>query len=134
MKLNVLILFIFLFFIACDDVSFSPLIGKWQLKTVEKNGTTTPVDTVWYNFQSMSLFSLQIYLSKQDSYKEYAGFRTQEEKVLSIGMSCDEEGFTEILTYSDWHDRHRSFTIVNLSRRRLVLQSEEGYVYSFIKF
>ena len=118
-----------LFFIACDNVTFSPLVGKWQLKTVEKNGEITPVDTVWYNFQSLSIFSLQIYSPQKGNYSSYTGTRTQQEKIVSITVAND-----GIVNYSDWNSTSRSFTIVRMNRQRLLLQSEEGYLYSFIKF
>ena len=127
-------LFIFLFimslFVACDNVTLNPLLGKWQLKTVEKNGEiTNPVDTVWYNFQSKSIFSIQIYQPQQDRYREFVGLRTQKDNVISIGLI--EEG---ALVFSDWNSTNRSFTIVNINRRRLLLESEEGYRYSFDNF
>jgi len=123
------ILFCLFAFVACDNVTFSPLVGKWQLKTVEKNGVVIPVDTVWYNFQSISLFSLQIYQPQKDNYLSFEGVRTQEDKVVSITI------FDEIvLAHSDWNNINRSFSIVDMNRRRLQLQSEEGHLYSFIKF
>ena len=134
MKNYCLILFSFLLFVACDNVTFSPIVGKWQLKTIEKNGDITPVDTVWYNFQSISLFSIQIYVSQQDTFIQFFGVRIEEEKELSIRMFCNTEEFIEMISLSDWTNRNRSFTIVHLNRRRLLLQSEEGHVYSFNKF
>ena len=120
---------LFLALMACDNVSFSPLIGKWQLQTVEKNGEITPVDTVWYNFQSISIFALQIYEPQGDQYRLFEGLRTQEDKTVSIQI------FNEaVVKFSDWNSINRSFTIDKLNRRRLALRSEEGYIYSFIKF
>jgi hypothetical protein len=116
--------------VACDNVSFSPLIGKWQLKTVEKSGEIVPVDTVWYNFQSISIFSLQIYVPQSDVYVEYIGFRTQEDDVVSIRL--EDESVTAF--HPDWKSVNRSFTIEKVNRKSLLLRSEEGYVYSFIKF
>ena len=129
MRYLFVLLFGLLLLVACDNVTFSPLVGKWQLKTVEKNGEITQVDTVWYNFQSMSIFSLQIYKPAQDSYLQYEGLRTQEDKVLSIKIF--DEG---VIQLSDWNNTSRSFTINSMNRRRLLLQSEEGFLYSFIKF
>ena len=126
--------FIFLFiislFVGCDNVTLNPLLGKWQLKTVEKNGEiTNPVDTVWYNFQSQSIFSIQIYDPQQNRYREFVGLRKQEDKVISISLI--DEG---AIAFSDWNSINRSFTIININRRRLLLQSEEGYRYSFDNF
>ncbi len=120
----------FLLSVACDDVTFSPLVGKWQLRTVEKFGVIIPVDTVWYNFQSLSIFSMQVNITR-DSFMAFPGMRTQDDKTISI-IITENQAF--ISRYSDWSSDRRSFTLVSLSRRRLVLQSEEGYNYSFNKF
>jgi hypothetical protein len=124
-------MFIFFIFTACDNVSFSPLIGKWQLKTIEKNGEIMPVDTVWYNFQSISIFSLQIYTPHSNEYLwPLIGFRTQEDDVVSIRL--EDEWVANF--YPDWNSVNRSFTIEKVNRKNLLLRSEEGYLYSFIKF
>ena len=129
MKRSCIFFILLLLMIACENVTFSPLVGKWQLKTVEKNGKMESVDTVWYNFQSKSIFSIQIYAPLQDRFREYVGLRTQEEKVMSIKLND-----IAVINYSDWNSENRSFTIVNMDRRRLLLKSEEGYLYSFNKY
>jgi len=130
MRIWFVFLFIMSIFVGCDNVTLNPLLGKWQLKTVEKNGEiTNPVDTVWYNFQSRSLFSIQIYEPQQNRYREFVGLRTQEDKVISITLFD-----VDAITFSDWNSINRSFTIININRRRLLLQSEEGYRYSFENF
>ncbi|MDR0572502.1 MAG: lipocalin-like domain-containing protein [Tannerella sp.] len=129
MKKSVFIFFTFLFFIACDNIPHSPLIGKWQLKTVEKNGEKTLVDTVWYNFQSESVFMLQVYRPQQDRVVAFFGLRTQDEDVISIKLESEAP-----VGYSDWEGATRSFTIDKVNNKKLMLRSEEGYRYSFIKF
>ncbi|MDR2679590.1 MAG: lipocalin-like domain-containing protein [Tannerella sp.] len=114
---------------ACDKVTTPALLGKWQLKTVEKNGVETAVDTVWYNFQSESVFLLQIYVPQRDNYLFFFGLRRQAENDLSIRLESDEG-----IGYSDWEGRERLFTIEKLDKKRLTLRSGEGYRYSFIKF
>ena len=128
MKRSYVLIFSLLTFISCDDVSFAPIVGKWQLKTVVKNGEITTVDTVWYNFQNLSIFSLQIYSPQNDRYADYVGVRTQEDNTLSIKI------LDGSFRYSDWNDTTRSFTIIKLNRRRMILQSEEGYLYTFNKY
>lgn len=124
------IFFVLLLFITtCNNVTFSPLVGKWQLKTIEKNGEIESVDTVWYNFQSKSIFSFQIYEPQQDRYRSYVGLRTQNDKVVSIKLQD-----VAVVNLSDWSSVNRSFTIINMNKRRLLLQSEEGYFYSFNKY
>jgi hypothetical protein len=104
-------------------------VGKWQLKTVEKEGVIIPVDTVWYNFQSISLFALQVYDPQKETYYAYEGVRTQEEDVVSIRMIAE-----WVVDNSDWILPSRSFTIEKVNKKQLRLLSEEGYRYSFIKF
>ena len=129
MKKFHLIYFAFILCFSCNDIPTSELIGKWQLKTVEKNGIETPVDTVWYNFQSEAIFSIQVYVPQQDTVYVLLGMRSQEGDVVSIELESE-----SYIDYSDWNSLNRSFTIDNVSRKKLVLSSEEGYIYSFIKF
>jgi PBP1b-binding outer membrane lipoprotein LpoB len=116
---------------ACSnvDVTTPKLVGKWQLKTVEKNGVITPVDTVWYNFQSESVFSIQVYVPQQDTILVLEGMKKQTDDVLSIQLNSETYN-----NYSDWNGIYRSFTIDKLNRKSLILRSEEEYLYVFKKF
>ena len=118
-----------LLFMSCENVTFSPLVGKWQLKSVEKNGETIAVDTIWYNFQSKSIFSLQIYSPHFDRYSSYVGMRVQHGDVVTIDLNDK-----TVVYHADWNNDVRSFTIEELNRKRLLFRSEEGYRYYFIKF
>ena len=129
MKYRYALWFAFLMMIACENVTFSPLVGKWQLKTVEKNGELIHVDTVWYNFQSKSVFALQIYKPHDDSYLLFNGMRTHDDKVVTIEMLNE-----TVVYYCDWDNPIRSFTIEKSNRKQLLLRSEEGSLYLFIKF
>ena len=129
MKNFCIIFFTCLLCAACNDIPTSELIGKWQLKTIEKNGVETPVDTVWYNFQSESVFSIQVYVPQQDAVFVLLGMRTQEGDIISIELESE-----SYIDYSDWSNVSRSFTIDKVGVKKLVLSSEEGYIYSFIKF
>ncbi|MDR3252641.1 MAG: lipocalin-like domain-containing protein [Tannerella sp.] len=133
--------FAFVALASCGDRMPSQLEGKWQLKTVERNGAVETVDTVWYNFQSQSIFGIQIYNPQKDTYLLLYGFKSQTDKQLSIEML--NMAHTDLYDWPvDWanvkpespNGPQRSFTIVNLSAKRLLLSSEEGYNYSFIKF
>ena len=116
----------------CDDFSHAPIIGKWQLKSVEREGTIiAPVDTVWYNFQSLSVFLLQVYEPSRDSVRMLHGLRKQEDNLISIKLQL----YWPIdLDYTDWETMERSFYIEHVTHQKLTLRSEEGYLYSFIKF
>jgi hypothetical protein len=129
MKKYSLTVLVFTLFMACDALTTPDLVGKWQLKTVEKNGVETVVDTVWYNFQSESVFMLQVYVPQRDTCLSLYGLKKQQENVLSIRLEFD-----DYIEYSDWSGRNRSFTIDRLNKKRLTLLSEDGSHYSFIKF
>ena len=129
MKNFFILFFILMFFIACDDVSTSRLAGKWQLKTVEKAGIETVVDTVWYNFQSESVFQYQYYVSQQDTFMLLLGLRSQQDNILYMELISE-----AYLDQTDWTGVNRSFTIEKLDKKNLILVSEEGYNYSFIRF
>ncbi|MDR1813667.1 MAG: lipocalin-like domain-containing protein [Tannerella sp.] len=126
---NCLIMMMFVAFSACDDITTSQLPGKWQLKTVEKNGAVTTVDTVWYNFQSESVFLLQFYMRQYDEYVSLYGMKVQEDNDLTIELVSD--AFLDLI---DWEERIRSFSIESLDSKKLTLRSEEGYLYSFNRF
>ena len=114
---------------ACDNEVTTPkLVGKWQLKTIEKNGVITPVDTVWYNFQSESVFSVQVFVAQEDTVWMTTGMKTQKDNVLTIEI---EEG--SYTGYLDWSNAIRSFSIEKLNKKNMILISEEEK-YSFIKF
>jgi hypothetical protein len=118
-----------LLFLSCSDVGDSPLKGKWQLKTVEREGVITSVDTVWYNFQSEALFSLQIYLVRQDTYVQPFGYRKEHGKILEIEMLSADH-----LEKTDWTDVKRTFTIEKCKEDELILTSEENNIYRFVRF
>jgi hypothetical protein len=99
------------------------------LKTVEKNGVNTIVDTVWYNFQSISLFSIQVYQSQTNNYVELWGFRTETDGKLNMEIRPE-----DTFELTDWTERTRTFAIDKCKGKTLILRSEEGYVYSFNKF
>jgi len=129
MKFWVGLLIAILLLIACDKETSPLLVGKWQLKTVEKNGEVSAIDTVWYNFQSESIFAFQIYESQYDRYLLFEGLRTQKNNEISIEL------FNKwIVNHSDWSGVKRSFVIDRINKNHLILRSEEGYLYSFIKF
>ncbi|MDR2146452.1 MAG: lipocalin-like domain-containing protein [Tannerella sp.] len=129
MKKFLIYIALILLTLSCTDIGNSPLKGKWQLKTIEKEGITTNVDTVWYNFQSESIFSIQIYNPRADSYYVIYGFREEIDQTLSIEIHYD-----ITLGYIDWTDRFRDFTIEKCTGKELILRGEEGNRYDFIRF
>lgn len=113
---------------ACDKMT-TDLEGKWLLKQIESKGTSTPVDTVWYNFQT-SLFMYQLYDTTTGKYDQAYGlnyFEGENEVKLELPEGA------AILPKTDWDSHIRVFKIEKVSRKELVLSSE-GKTYFFDKF
>ena len=125
---------IFLSLTACDKDINDQLKGKWQLKTVEDSGLLSPVDTVWYNFQSESLFMYQIYHPAVDTFSWTYGYKTQPESLMIrleiINWTILKEDF---LLFTDWEEPVRFFTVDKINRNRLILKSD-GKTYTFDRF
>ena len=125
---------IFLSIMACEKKISDQLKGKWQLRTIETSGHITPVDTVWYNFQSESLFMYQIYHPAADTFSWTYGFKTQLEshtiRLEIINWTILKDDF---LLFTDWEEPVRTFSVDQLNRNRLVLTSDDK-TYTFDKF
>ena len=125
---------IFLIFTACEKEISDQLKGKWQLKTIEESGHIEPVDTVWYNFQSESLFMYQIYHPAVDTFSWMYGYKTQPEsrmiRLEFINWTTLAEDF---LPFTDWEESVRVFTVDKLNRKRLILKSDNR-TYTFDRF
>lgn len=116
---------------ACDSFT-TEFEGKWQLTEVESAGHVTPVDTVWYNFQT-SLFQYQIYDRATDEYLVVHGYHAYEEGVLSLELFQSTEAEREFLSRTDWPTSTRSFTVEELSGKQLIL-ADDGKRYIFRKY
>lgn len=123
--------------LACSKDTPDKLYGKWQLREVmEAGGTSHPVDTVWYNFQT-SLFMYQFATVSDTSivYRQAYGFNTLEgEKDLLLELVDSYPiPVTDFLPYTDWTSARRSFTIEKVDGKELILSSEDRR-YIFRKF
>jgi len=125
---------LFLILTTCEKEVSDQLKGKWQLKTIEEAGQTTPVDTVWYNFQSESLFMYQIYHPAVDTFSWTYGFKTQPESYMIrleiINWTILKEDF---ILFTDWKEPVRTFMIDQINHKRLILKSDDK-TYIFNKF
>lgn len=130
---RVMVLLVSLFLLASCDKPERQLEGKWLLKEVEENGTVTPVDTVWYNFQT-SLFQYQIYVRANDTYRVCYGYKVMnDERSLDLELTFDYEGVLDFLPLTDWNSATRHFEIESLTGKELRL-SGDGKHYLFSKF
>ncbi len=116
---------------ACDSHT-TEFEGKWQLAEIEYAGNVTPVDTVWYNFQT-SLFQYQIYDRTTDQYLAVHGYHTYENGILSLDLFQSTEDERNFLKRTDWDSAQRSFSVEEISREKLIL-SDDGKRYIFRKF
>ncbi|MDR0756612.1 MAG: lipocalin-like domain-containing protein [Tannerella sp.] len=125
---------LWLFAVGCRNETSDMLKGKWQLKTVEQAGAVSTVDTVWYNFQSESLFMYQIYFAGKDSFVHQYGFKTQPEtRTLQLELISNPRSLKTFLPATDWEDGIRTFNVKKITGNRLVL-SGDGKEYVFIRF
>ena len=119
---------------ACSDDVADRLKGKWQLQTVEADGATQRVDTVWYNFQSESLFMYQIYQPATRRYIYTYGYKTQpDDRTLRLQLANYTLRVEQFLPFTDWPSGVRTFRVVHVDGRRLQLESD-GRLYSFRKY
>lgn len=116
---------------ACDSHT-TEFEGKWQLAEIEYAGNVTPVDTVWYNFQT-SLFQYQIYDRTTDQYLAVHGYHTYENGILSLDLFQSTEDERNFLERTDWDSAQRSFSVEEICREKLIL-SDDGKRYIFRKF
>lgn len=118
-------------FTACSKDENDKLEGKWQLRTVETEGQSIVVDTVFYNFQT-SLFMYQIYNSATDGMSRCYGYKEligQSELQLELVPDVD----PDFLKYTDWNDLTETFAIEKLTGSQLIL-SRDNKRYTFRKF
>jgi hypothetical protein len=138
MKKQPIYFFLLLIFVlyACSNEIDSRINGQWQLNTIEENGVTSRVDTVFYCFQEGALFVYTVLIPK--AYKEYfyyCGYANYpSENTVEISMPEDDGGPIDFqfITKSNWEERQKTFTVETIDSKRMVL-SEGGKRYSFRK-
>lgn len=118
-----------LLMMACSNDNESKLFGKWQMTESEFNGQVTKVDTIFYNFQH-ELFEYQIVSPDAGVNMSRFGFcKMPNAEQLDLELT-DGTGF---LQYTDWSSDKRTFTIDQISGKKLILSSD-GKRYYFHKF
>lgn len=121
--------------LACSEDTQDKLYGKWQLREViEAGGTSHPVDTVWYNFQT-SVFMYQVAVVSDTStvYHLAYGYNTVEGDSTVLLELVDPVPISEFLPYTDWPGARRSFTINKVDGKELILSADDK-CYIFRKF
>ena len=120
---------------ACSkDTTADRLKGKWQLQTVEAEGGRHRVDTVWYNFQSESLFMYQIYQPAARRYVYTYGYKTQpDDRTLRLQLANYTIKVKDFLPLTDWPSGVRTFRVEHVDGRQLRLESD-GRRYMFRRY
>lgn len=121
-----------LILLGCTPDRDTDLDGKWQLREVfEADGSSHPVDTVWYNFQN-TLFMYQLSRENEDGtlkYEHCYGYKYKKPN-RTISIELDNRSF---LHHTDWTDTERTFVIEKQKGTELILSSE-GKRYRFHRF
>jgi len=126
--------FLFLFLNGCEKEISDRLHGKWQLRTIEEAGHKTSVDTVWYNFQSESLFMYQIYHAHVDTFAWIYGYKTQPEThIIHLEMFNWTTLINDFLPFTDWKEPARTFSVEKINRKQLILKGDEK-TYTFDRY
>jgi hypothetical protein len=118
----------------CREEVGNQLKGKWQLESIEQNGNVVRVDTVWYNFQSESMFMYQIYRASTGKYIHQYGYKIQpDENTLQLELHSYARPVKDFLIFTDWEEQTRTFTVQKINGKQLILHSENK-TYTFIRF
>ena len=117
-------------FTACSNDLDHKIEGKWQLREVIQNGVTTPVDTVYYNFQN-ALFSYQIANGAPGTSTQVYGYKTEQKEGTELLLELTDLNFVQKRT--DWEGLLNLFTVEEVTKTKLTLKSA-GKTYQFKKF
>jgi hypothetical protein len=118
---------------SCEADLSDRLDGRWQMQTIESDGTVEHIDTIYYNFQT-SLFMYQIYSPANDSYSHCYGFKTIEpDNRILVELTAYPAASAQFIHRTDWESTTRRFVVEQLSASRLVLESD-GKRYVFRRF
>jgi len=115
---------------ACSDDIEYQIEGMWQLQTIEENGITSPVDTVFYSFMKGKVFSYTILITPDTARVFYGYIDALSEKEILINI--DDKYFQRLKGNSDWEESQRVFGIESINSRKMILSSERK-TYSFKK-
>ncbi len=124
---------------SCSDDIGHQINGQWQLKTVDENGVSTKVDTIFYSFQRGSIFSFTTLVNENEAWISYGYVNVLSDNQLLISMDTTKnaDGNYQIITHnfkelSGWNNLYNTFMVESIDGKNMVLSSE-GKIYSFKK-
>ena len=134
MKKIFLILICFLGLYACSDDVEDQMDGFWQLKTIEKDGEISQVDTVFYGFQRKALFSYTITspTDPNETILSYGYIQYPTENEILITMD-PRSVFYDFSTLTGWESTEEKFTIESVNSKNLILKNGNK-TYFFKRF
>ena len=143
MKKAGLFLLLLVFLVACSDEAKHRISGQWQLKTINRDGIVSQVDTVFYSFHLGTVFSVTLLQSPDIAMISYGYMEmlSEQDMMLSMDTTRADEGYficfaPEIVESFGWDVSNRYQQVYSIERidgNELVL-SNNGVVYSFNKY
>lgn len=126
----------------CSDEVEHRASGQWQLKTMEKEGVVSVVDTVFFAFQRGLIFSFTILTTPDEANVSYGYLEVPAENEFRVAMDTSRNEYGDFLNIKDyllkpygWTDENRyiqTFTVEHLEGQNMRLLSN-GVVYQFKK-
>ena len=120
-----------------NDGYIGPLFGKWQLIEMWENGTMTPHDSLYYNFQS-SVIKLQLVHrgAIENTTENYFGSYVRENDILKFKIMEPSwfEFKPDLSVFKLEMDKEYTFYIEKLTSSKMILTRGEDERFVFRKF
>ena len=120
-----------------NDGYIGPLFGKWQLIEMWENGTMTPHDSLYYNFQS-SVIQLQLVHRGGivNTTENYFGSYVRENDILKFKIMEPSwfEFKPDLSVFKLEMDKEYTFYIEKLTSSKMILTRGEDERFVFRKF
>lgn len=120
-----------------NDGYIGPLFGKWQLIEMWENGTMTPHDSLYYNFQS-SVIKLQLVRRGgiENTTENYFGSYVRENDILKFKIMEPSwfEFKPDLSVFKLEMDKEYTFYIEKLTSSKMILTRGEDERFVFRKF
>ena len=120
-----------------NDGYIGPLFGKWQLIEMWENGTMTPHDSLYYNFQS-SVIKLQLVHRGgiENATDNYFGSYVRENDILKFKIMEPSwlEFKPDLSVFKLEMDKEYTFYIEILTSSKMILTRGEDERFVFRKF
>ena len=120
-----------------NDGYIGPLFGKWQLIEMWENGTMTPHDSLYYNFQS-SVIKLQLVQRGgiENTTENYFGSYVRENDILKFKIMEPSwfEFKPDLSVFKLEMDKEYTFYIEKLTSSKMILTRGEDERFVFRKF